>query len=232
MTVCSSEPLFRFYLSAGTMKFTLTADSLPFVLFCLSLNILCRQPFALAQTVYSISTLDEIQDTGLSAPCEAAYTETISGCQMSDFITTNQCSASCQSSLQSVQLNVQSACADDTISSTSLLSYFNSGNGVNQLCVVMKSAATTMSTVVSSAPTATSSLSSGTQTSAKTSASGATEPLVTGSTSPTPSATAQKSTSGILALPRVVLIAIVIGIVVGFALLALVTYFCFNVERK
>jgi len=214
------------------MKLSSATSSLPFALFSLSLNILCRHSFALAQSTYSISSFDEVQDTGLSAACNAAYTELISGCQMSDFVTTNQCSASCQSGLQSVQSNVQSACASDTIPSTSLLSSFNSGNGVNQLCVVMKNAATTMSTVVSSPSTTSSSLRSGTQTASVASGSGATEPLVTGASQATPTATAQKSASGILALPRIVLFAIVIGAVVGCMLLALLTYFCFNVQKE
>jgi hypothetical protein len=205
--------------------------SLPFSLYLL-VNILSQASVASSQSTVSIASLDQTQDTSLSAACNAVYTEAIPGCQMTDFLATNPCSSSCISGLQTVQSAAQSGCASDTIPSGSILNYFLAGNGVNQFCVVMKSTATTMTTVVSSSMSSSPSPTTNSTSTTTTNASGTNVPLIGSSPSTSPSPTAQAMSGGLMGLPKIALIGIVVGAVVVCALLVLMTYCCYNVHYK
>ena len=210
------KPLFATYFT-----------SLPFSLLYLSMNILSQASVASSQSTLSIANLDQTQVTGLSAACNAVYTEAIPGCQMTDFLATNPCSSRCLSGLQTVQSAAQSGCTSDTIPSSSKLSYFQAGNALNQFCVVMKNTATTMTTMTSSSmPNSPSSTSNSTSTTTM-NASGTNFPLVGAGTSASPS-----PQGGLMGLPKIALIGIVAGAVVFCALLVLMTYCCYNVHYK
>ena len=225
---------FQFYSRAGAMKLSSATNfpSLPFSLLYLSVNILSQASVAHSQSTLSIASFDQTQDTNLSAACNAVYTETIPGCQMTDMLATNPCSSSCLNGLQTVQSAARSGCASDTVPSSSMLSYFQAGNGVNQLCVVMKNTATTMTTMVTSSVPSSPSSTSNSTSSASTNASGTNVPLVGTTSSGSPSPTAQANSGGLMGLPKIVLIGIVIGAVVFCALLVLMTYCCYNVHYK
>jgi hypothetical protein len=209
--------------------------SLPFCLLYLSVNILTQASVARSQSTLSIASFDQTQDVGLSAACNAVYTEAIPGCQMTDFLATNPCSSTCLNGLQNVQSAAQSGCIGDTIPSSSMLSYFQSGNGVNQLCLVMKSTPTTMTTMTTmmslSMPTSSSPTSNSTSTTTM-NANGTNTALVGAGASASPSPTAKAGSGGLMGLPKLALIGIVIGAVVFCALLVLMTYCCYNVHYK
>ncbi|QDS73790.1 hypothetical protein FKW77_005750 [Venturia effusa] len=171
-----------------------------------------------AASDYSIASFDSTLDPGLTAACNAVYTQIIPLCQPSDFSAINPCSATCIQSLQSLQVVSQSACMNQNVPVQSMLAYFRKGTGVLELCTTLKQVATTMITATSpSATTAPSQVL-----------------LATATTTPTPGAQAksngaegQKST-GMLALDKPVLIAVIVGITVALAVMIIVAAMVFR----
>ena len=97
---------------------------------------------ALAQAAsYSIATFDErdISD-GLTSACARVYIQAIPNCRAADFAGINACSSACQSSLQTVQQEAITSClaTSNNLPSTSMLTYFAEGKGVEEICTLEK----------------------------------------------------------------------------------------------
>jgi hypothetical protein len=186
-------------------------SSLLLFLFCGLLHV----PSVAGATDYTLASFDTTQVTGLTPACNTVYTSTIPGCQPSDFSAINPCSAGCIQSLQSLQTEAQAACNGQSIPAQSMLSYFDNGQGVNELCTNLKQVATTLLTATS------------TSTSTATALSSQAASTSTTSSLPSSSSTAQPQTTGMLALSKPALLAIIISIVIALAiffLIAVLTY--------
>ncbi|KIW06249.1 uncharacterized protein PV09_02722 [Verruconis gallopava] len=164
---------------------------------------------------YSIASFDNPTDLNLSSACNTVYQQPIPSCQPYDFNALNPCSSSCIQSLQSVQTEAQAACASQSIPANSMLSYFRDGNGVNQLCSVMKSVSTTLSSQASPAAA------SSTQTTS-------TVPAGAGGVSFASEAAADPSQTKGMALSKDALTAVIVVVVVGSILMLLVSIFLYR----
>lgn len=175
-----------------------------------------------AATDYTIASFDSTLDLGLTAACNAVYTQTIPSCQPSDFSAINPCSATCIQSLQSLQTVAQSACMNQNMPNQSMLAYFRDGSGVLELCTTLKQVATTM--ITSKIPSATSAPPEASLVTA----------TATATATPTPSAPAKASgvegekSTGILALSKPILIAVIVGITVALAIIITVAAMFFR----
>jgi hypothetical protein len=159
-----------------------------------------------AGTDYTISSFDSNQrPASLSTACNTIYTAPIPSCQPFDFTPVNLCSAACISSLQQLQSQAQAACMGQTVPQQSMLRYFRDGQGVIELCTTQKQVssggvAVTFATSVIPAATTVPSLTSSTTAAAQTSGIG------------------EQQTSGMLALSKPALLAVVISIFIAFAI--------------
>lgn len=175
-----------------------------------------------AATDYTIASFDSTLDLGLTSACNAVYTQTIPSCQPSDFSAINPCSATCIQALQSLQTVTQSACMNQNIPGQSMLAYFRDGTGVLELCTTLKQVATTM--ITSKFPSATSAppgASFATATATPT-------PTPTASAQATPNGTQGQQSTGMLALSKPVLIAVIVGITVALAVIIMVAAMMFR----
>jgi hypothetical protein len=178
---------------------------LPPSLLTLIFTTLTSLPLSSAATDYTISSFDNNQrPQSLSPACNTIYSTAIPLCQPYDFTPVNPCSAACISSLQSLQTQAQAACSGQTIPQQSMLRFFRDGQGVTELCTTQKQVSggggpTTFAT--STIPVATTAPST-------TSASAAAQS----------SGFEQQQTSGMLALSKPALLAVVISIVIAFAI--------------
>lgn len=176
----------------------------------------------IAATDYTIASFDSTLDLGLTSACNAVYTQAIPSCQPSDFNAINPCSATCLQSLQSLQTVAESACMSQNMPDQSMLAYFRDGTGVLELCTTLKQVATTM--ITSKIPSATS---------APPEAS-----LATATATPTPSAQAKSSgvdgekSTGVLALSKPVLIAVIVGITVALAIIIMIVAIVFRRQYR
>lgn len=167
---------------------------------------------------YTIASFDSTTNSGLTSACNAVYTQTIPSCQPSDFSAINPCSATCIQALQSLQTVAQTACLNQNMPSQSMLAYFRDGNGVLELCTTLKQVATTM--VTSTIPSATS---------ASSQTSSATATLSTAPSAQTSSSSVQgEKSTGMLALSKPVLIAVIVGITVALAFIIMVAAMMFR----
>ncbi|TID24135.1 PQ loop repeat protein [Venturia nashicola] len=171
-----------------------------------------------AATDYTIASFDSTLDPGLTSACNAVYTQAIPSCQPSDFSAINPCSATCLQSLQTLQNAAQSACMNQNMPAQSMLAYFRDGTGVLELCPTLKQVATTMST--SKIPSATTvppaaSLATATGT-------------PSASVQAKPSGAEGEQSTGILALNKPVLIAVIAGITVALAIIIIIAAMMFR----
>ncbi|KAF2668655.1 hypothetical protein BT63DRAFT_282276 [Microthyrium microscopicum] len=132
--------------------------------FSLAITFVLGPFLAYAQaTTYTLSSFDQTPISGLAPACLSVYQQTIPGCKASDFVAMNACSADCITGIQTVQTQAQAACATaSNVPSTSILSYFSKGQGVQQLCTNAKAQAgsnptTLLTSIISSTPTPTAS---------------------------------------------------------------------------
>jgi hypothetical protein len=131
----------------------LLTDLLVFNFFLFNIRLVAAQSLSVN---YTIATFDATKLTGLSDACGNVYNADITNCGMTDFLPTIPCSSSCVLSLMTIQSVVQTACAGSYIASSSLLSLFMNGMGVQELCNSQKLAQATLSTsFVASVATAT-----------------------------------------------------------------------------
>jgi hypothetical protein len=175
------------------------------------------------QGQYSLSSLDTTQVTGLSSACSSVYTNKIDNCNPADFIPTNPCSAECITTLQSIETEAQAACVGANIPAASVLTYFASGNGVQQLCTKLKAAASPTPTtfMMSVMPMSTA---SGSTTSSS--------PASTATAAGAQSTATVKGGDTSMALPKAVVIAIVIVVIVVISILAVVGIVLFRKYYK
>lgn len=164
------------------------------------------------QPLYSIASFDSSSDFALETACNAIYRRSIQSCQPFDFVSTNPCSTTCVQSLQSIQLEAQSACASQGgIPQSSLLASFRNGTGVTQLCASTKNGnvATTLATQVGNGASPT-------------------IPPGAGGVSTATSVPADQSKATSMDLGNTGVVAIIIIVCVGSVLLLLVAVFYYN----
>ncbi|OCK90565.1 uncharacterized protein K441DRAFT_236201 [Cenococcum geophilum 1.58] len=106
--------------------------------------------WATAATAISLSNFTpRIND--LPSACNTVYTQTIPGCQVSDFSTNAQCSKACINGLVQISAEVNSQCANADVSETSIIGVFLLGQGIPALCNIQVTTAPATTQVKSTA---------------------------------------------------------------------------------
>lgn len=85
-------------------------------------------------TALSMSNFQIITSQTVSSKCMRAYSTTISGCAITDFIFGSGCSTSCVQGLQVTAERIERACRDEDVNSGSLLCMILEGKLVDVLC--------------------------------------------------------------------------------------------------
>jgi hypothetical protein len=117
------------------------------IVWCFALTFFALAPHVQSQAspdqnVYSLASFDQDQATEITPACNDVYTAIIPGCSVPDFLPTNPCSANCINGLANIQTEAQAACAENVTPPNSMLMFFTNGDGVEEMCTVQKSLAT------------------------------------------------------------------------------------------
>ncbi|KAH7140776.1 hypothetical protein EDB81DRAFT_798835 [Dactylonectria macrodidyma] len=86
-----------------------------------------------ASATLVLSNFEDISKKSVTSSCRSAYNTPLTNCDPDDF-GSNSCSSSCKDSIEEAQSNIQSECADVTLSSGSLLSRAQEGKLVQVIC--------------------------------------------------------------------------------------------------
>ncbi|KAH7144422.1 hypothetical protein B0J13DRAFT_44398 [Dactylonectria estremocensis] len=86
-----------------------------------------------ASATLVLSNFEDISKKSVTSSCRSAYNTPLTNCDPGDF-GNNSCSSSCKTSIEEAQSNIQSDCADVTLSSGSLLSRAQEGKLVQVIC--------------------------------------------------------------------------------------------------
>lgn len=155
--------------------------------------------FALPATTLAVtlsdfkSSSDTLNVANLPPECASVYTSNIAGCQASDFTGDQGCSQGCVSALDAMVDTVKSACGNEQLDGTSILTVFLTGDGPSAICP--KTAAGSAPAVSSSSPSSLQQTTQATSTSITMSASSNSESVTTSTVQSQTTTTSSPSTT-------------------------------------